>query len=327
MTTSPSSLTRQEPAPVLISVYDRREHLQRCIAALLKNPEASKTTLYIVSDGAKDENRKGIIEEIRDYICSISGFKKIETRFREKNWGMRASALDAIDWVFSKHDSMIRMEDDIVCSPHYLTYLNSALETYKADKRIFCICAHTHPHYKPPANYMHDVFLWRSFSPWGFAIWKDRWEELLDVTEEERKQLNDPAVWKAYCRNRPILSSRKNYIEGLLHNDARINLHMFLTNTYGIYPNKALSINSGMDGTGAHCGLGWTYPKQLLGNAPIQFPDHLEPSKKIHRKLYRIQYSLLNHGIGGMLRSLGFFDTFYAIFRGIFGSVPKGKYT
>ncbi|VGO12279.1 hypothetical protein PDESU_00830 [Pontiella desulfatans] len=312
-------------APILISVYDRKEHLQRCIEALLLNKEASQTVLYIVSDGAKDEDRKRIIREIRTYILGIEGFKEVRTRFREENWGMRASAMDAIAWVFSEHASLIRMEDDIVCSPHYLEFLNQGLQTYRNDERVFCICAHTHPQYKPPANYPHDVFLWRSFSPWGFAMWKDRWEDLLEATEMERKRLDDPTVWKAYCRNRPILSSRKNYLEGVLHNDARINLHMFLEDKYAIYPNKALSINSGMDGSGTHCGLGWTYPKQLLNDAPVQLPGNLEPSRKIHRKLYRLQYSLLNHGVGGMLRSMGCFDTVYAMVRGLFGSAPKRK--
>ncbi|MBT8042626.1 MAG: glycosyltransferase, partial [Pontiella sp.] len=100
------------PAPVLISVYDRWQHLEACMEALKKNPEAKDTTLYIVSDGWQHEGHRESIEKVRAYILSISGFKEVRTRFRETNWGMRTSAMDAFEWVFSEHDRLIRMEDD-----------------------------------------------------------------------------------------------------------------------------------------------------------------------------------------------------------------------
>lgn len=315
---------RPEFAPILISVYDRKEHLQRCIEALKKNPEAEDTPLYIVSDGWQHEGHRKAIEGVREYIKTITEFRTVKTRFRDKNWGMRDSAIDAIGWVLSEHDRFIRMEDDIVCAPHYLRYLNDGLNAYINNPKVFCICAHTHPQYKPPRDYHHDVFLWRSFSPWGFAMWKDRWNEFIQITETERKQLEDPAVWKAYSRNRPILSSRETYVSGTLHNDARINLHMFLEDKYAVYPNKTLSINSGMDGSGTHCGTGLTYPKQLLSNSPVTLPDTLQPRPDIHRKLYRLQYSVLNHGIGGILRSWGWFDTLYAIHMKLFTLRRRG---
>ncbi len=309
-----------ELTPILISVYDRKKHLQACINALKKNKESSKTILYIVSDGWQHEGHRKSIEDVRAYINTITGFKEIKLRFRESNWGMRISSLDALQWVFLEHNKVIRMEDDIICSTHYLKYMNDALNIYEHDTRVFCICAHTHPKYTPPRNYSKEVFLWRSFSPWGFAIWKDQWNELLESSETERKELTKRSVWRAYCRNRATLTSRKNYISGTLHNDARIRLHMFLLNKYAIFPNNALSINCGLDGSGVHCGLGWAYPKQLLRNTPITVLAGIEPSKKIHRKLYRLNFSLLNHGIGGILRSMGCFDTLYVIFRRTFGS-------
>ncbi|MEI6890999.1 MAG: glycosyltransferase, partial [Pontiella sp.] len=112
--------TTSRMAPVLVSVYDRCQHLEKCIEALKNNPEAKDTPLYIVSDGWQHEGHRNAIEDVRKYIGTITGFKEVNTRFREKNWGMKTSAMDAITWVLEEHDRLIRMEDDIVCSPHYL---------------------------------------------------------------------------------------------------------------------------------------------------------------------------------------------------------------
>ncbi|MDZ8119823.1 glycosyltransferase [Pontiella agarivorans] len=307
-------------APVLISVYDRKAHLQRCIEALSKNREAARTTLYIVSDGAKEEHHKPAIDATREYIRTIDGFKAVKMRFRDKNWGMRASALDAINWVMSENDRMIRMEDDIICSPYYLDFMNRALSTFEHDPRIFGICAHTHPRFTPPESYPHDIHLWQSFSTWGFAIWKNRWTAFLADSETDHLQLKDPRQWKKFRSNRPILGTQARYTRGNLHLDARLNLHVFLTGRYAVFPNRTLTVNSGFDGSGTHCGTGITYARQTLNPHPVNLPAHIEPSKKIQHRLYNTHFSLLNHGVGSVLRKLGIFDPLFNAYKQITGT-------
>lgn len=314
-------------APVLISVYDRKEHLVRCIDALLQNAEASETPLYIVSDGPQHEGHKEAIENVRNYIRTIQGFKEVRPIFRETNWGMRKTGMDAVEQIFAEHDRFIRMEDDIVCSPFYLKFMNEALSAYEDDDRIFCICANTHPKFNPPKNYPHDVFLWRSFCPWGYATWKGRWKKFLKSTTTELEQLKDPSRWKAYRRNRAVLATRNTYLQGKIQNDARINLHIFLTEQYAVHPIHTLCINTGMDGSGTHCGQGLTYPEQNLFNFNPSIPTSLMPSRQIHKKMYRIHFSLLNHGIGGILRYWGWFDPLYVIYNRAIGSISKRKRT
>lgn len=310
-------------APILISVYDRRKHLEMCIEALKKNPEAKDTPLYIVSDGWQHDGHRPAIEAVREYIDTITGFKEVHTRFRETNWGMRTSALDAFEWVFANHDRVIRMEDDVICSPCYLRYMNEGLDTFREDGRIFCICAHTHPKFKPPRNYPHETYLWKTFSPWGFATWKTRWDTFIKSTDGEPEKLSDTATWRGFQKVRPRMATRKMYLEGKIHNDGRFNLHMFLNNLYAVFPVRNLTVNEGMDGSGTHCALGWTYAKQSHSDIPIQIDPQIQPEPSIEKQLYRLHYSIINHGIGRILRAIGLFDPLYKCYQKMVS--PKAK--
>jgi hypothetical protein len=310
----PSPKTDQM-APVLVSVYDRRQHLEACIEALKKNPEAKDTPLYIVSDGWQHEGHRKAIEDVRKYIGTITGFKEVNTRIRDRNWGMANSARDAAAWVFESHDRLIRMEDDIICSCSYLKFLNEALTAYEADQQIFCICAHTHPKFHPPRDYKQDVFLWNSFSPWGYGIWKDRHVSYIKNDTLQHKQLENSHTWKMLCKVRPHGDTRKESLQGKMQGDANIRLHIFLNNLYCVFPTRNLTINSGMDGSGTNCARGWTYPKQQLHEHPIKVDTALAPNKAISKKLYRAHFSFINHGIVPALRRIGCFDPIYKAFR------------
>lgn len=302
-------------APVLISVYNRLEHLKKCVDALRNNPEASKTSLYIVSDGPKERRHEAVIQKIREYIKTIDGFAEVNTRFRETNWGMEKSGLDSIEWVLAKHDFFIHMEDDIICSLRYLQFMNEALLAYHKDSRIFCVCAHTHPSFHAPRGYSQDVFLWKAFSPWGFGTWRGRWLELISSTESETQQLKIRSLWREYARNRPVMGTRESYIRGNIHYDARINLHLFLNDQYAVFPARTLTVNAGMDGSGTHCALGRTYPKQAVMAEPVRISTNLQPSEEIRKNLYKVHYSAINHGIGNFLRRMGVFDYLFRWYR------------
>ena len=64
-------------APIVLFVYNRPDHTKQTIEALQKNELAKKSELFIYSDAAKNENAEKKVNEVREYIKSIDGFKKI----------------------------------------------------------------------------------------------------------------------------------------------------------------------------------------------------------------------------------------------------------
>lgn len=70
-------------APVILFTYNRAGHTKRTIEALAANELAAETDLYVFSDAAKKDADKGKVQEIRDYVKSVQGFRQVELTARE----------------------------------------------------------------------------------------------------------------------------------------------------------------------------------------------------------------------------------------------------
>ena len=151
-------------APILLFVYNRPEHVRRNIQALLKNELAAESELFIYSDAAKDETSQAAVKEVRAFIRSIQGFKKITITERAENWGLARSIIDGVTTQINRYGRVIVLEDDLVVAPHFLQFMNDALETYRDEERVGHIqaCDFTHDPSLP------DTFLIKWTGSWGW---------------------------------------------------------------------------------------------------------------------------------------------------------------
>ena len=129
--------------------------------------------LFIYSDAGKDEYDLPKVNEVRDYIKTIDGFKKVTILEREKNWGLAKSIIDGVTEVIDKHGKIIVIEDDLVTSPYFLKFMNEALSFYKDQNKVWHISGWNYP---IDVSRLEDVFLWRFMTCWGWATWSDRWK-------------------------------------------------------------------------------------------------------------------------------------------------------
>lgn len=311
-------------APVLVIVYDRLDSLQNAIASLKSNDLAKHTDLYVVSDAPyKDEHQK-TIAKVREYINSINGFQKVEGIFWEKNKGSFQSGKDAMEYIFSKYNSMISLEDDIIVSNRFLEYMNNALSFYEDDKRIFSITSNLH--YKKnivPKSYPHDVFLIKMFNPWGNAIWKDRYEgidwslEGLDSFLQDKKEVSK--INQISTHLLPLLQDV--CYQNKKYTDVMFCYNMFKKNQYTLYPTKALSVNRGHDGRGEHCGINedWQNQPLVLDFCPKMVKD-IPYSPILAKNIRRAFYSYKDDFISPILKKLGLYHYLKSIYQ-----VLKGK--
>lgn len=284
-----------ELAPILVSVYNRKKHFNNCIEALKNNELSSESILYIVSDAAYREEDKKIIEEIRESVNQIKGFKEVIGIFREENQGSHRSILGAIGQVVDKHGKIIFLEDDIIASKYFLKFMNECLEKFKDRKEIFGACAYSYPDFEVPKSYDKDVYLWGYYCPWGIATWKDRWEKL----DFEIKDFNDflkdkKQVYKFFRGAEQALGILMASIKrGTGADDARIEYNLFRKNMKCIFPVKSLAKNSGADGSGETLGENKKYSEHVLENFnPIIHLEVGENSEitEARRKYHRISF-------------------------------------
>lgn len=283
----------RELAPILITVYDRLEHLRRCVDSLERNELARRSALYIASDGAARPESAERIETVREYIGSIEGFAKVVPIFHDGNVGAVRNAAEARDLVLARHDSFIRLEDDIVVSRHFLRYLNDGLEIYESDATVLAICAYTVP-MKFPRAYKLDVYRGKRFCPWGFAIWKDRWSRL-DVGRWDRysEVMADRSLRRKFeIVGDDYLSLLRADSEGSLDaNDVRICYQQVVEGLDCVFPTKTLSSNIGFDGSGMHCSSGSRFDVALYDEKdyPVRWPVALPENRRILRRFMLFQ--------------------------------------
>ena len=125
--TQENNLKLDDLAPIVLFVYNRPDHTRQTVEALQKNELAIDSELFIYSDATKNENAEQKVNEVREYIKNINGFKKVTIVEREKNWGLANSIIDGVTKIVNEYGKIIVLEDDLVTSPYFLKFMNWAL--------------------------------------------------------------------------------------------------------------------------------------------------------------------------------------------------------
>jgi len=219
----------------------------------LKNTLADKSSLYIFSDGARNESELKTVSTVRDYIKSISGFANIEITTREENLGLADSVISGVNEVLSQNDRVIVIEDDILTLPSFLNFMNKALEFYSKDEKIFSVSGYPYP-VKIPESYIADIFVAYRTSSWGWATWKDRWEKVDWKVKDFNNFISDNNVQKLFERGGEDLTPMlKAQMRGKIDSWAiRWSYAHFKSDAYCLYPAVPLCKNIGTDRSGTH---------------------------------------------------------------------------
>lgn len=240
----------KELAPVSITVYSRLEHVKQTIEALKKNYLSDQTILYVFSDAPK-KGDEIIVQRVRDYLDSVSGFKDVIVVKQESN-SYEKNIKDAYTIPLKKYGKLIRMEDDIVTSPYFLTYMNHALEFYQNDKSIFAISGYT-PNVDLSGQLADDVYLSKDFNAWGYATWEDRdfiyARERMDYYSNITK---DKKLTSNINKLHPLMIDILHLVEQHKTNpgDYKLSANLHLNNLFVIKPKVSLVKNIGFDGSG-----------------------------------------------------------------------------
>lgn len=290
-------------APILLFVYNRPEHVRRNIQALLKNELAAESELFIYSDAAKDETSQATVKEVRAFIRSIQGFKKITITERTENWGLARSIIDGVTTLINRYGRVIVLEDDLVVAPHFLQFMNDALETYRDEERVGHIqaCDFTHDPSLP------DTFLIKWTGSWGWGTWDRAWKHFNAdgkalLTELESRKLTYTFDFNGKYGYTRML---RRQIEGKNNSWAiRWNASLFLKGILSLNVGKSLVQNEGFDGSGTNCGGGGLYASELyMERLPVKKISHIEENIQA-RNAYVRYYARTNSFMAKAIRRI-----------------------
>lgn len=290
-------------APILLFVYNRPEHVRRNIQALLKNELAAESELFIYSDAAKDETSQAAVKEVRAFIRSIQGFKKITITERAENWGLARSIIDGVTTQINRYGRVIVLEDDLVVAPHFLQFMNDALETYRDEDRVGHIqaCDFTHDPSLP------DTFLIKWTGSWGWGTWDRAWKHFNAdgkalLTELESRKLTYTFDFNGKYGYTRML---RRQIEGKNNSWAiRWNASLFLKGILSLNVGKSLVQNEGFDGSGTNCGGGGLYASELyMERLPVKKISPIEENIQA-RNAYVRYYARTNSFMAKAIRRI-----------------------
>ena len=278
-------------APIILFVYNRLDHTIQTVNSLKNNFLADKSILYIYSDASKSKTDEESVKSVREYISNINGFKKIIIIKRNLNMGLADSILDGVTNVINRHNKVIVLEDDLITSKYFLTFLNEALIEHIDNKMITSVAGYSFP-IEIPNDYDFDVYAFYRCMSWGWSTWKDRWENVDWSMEHVNKSVREHKLKNEFNRGgEDLYPMLVNQQKGRVNSWAiRWCLHHYKTNSACLYPVNSYVKNIGFDGSGVHCGVDVSFNNVLIQQKKINVKFNNQYNAKIVFELQKFIY-------------------------------------
>jgi hypothetical protein len=240
-------------APVALFVFRRPEHTRQALMALCGNREFSSSPLFIYCDGARSADDVGNVERTRELVRNFEHPAKtiIES---ERNRGLAESVIAGVTELVERFGQVIVVEDDLVVSAGFLSYMNAALEVYRDVPQVMQLSAYMFP--LPELAEKSETLFLPNISSWGWATWSRAWKHF-----DENASGWELLLHRADLRYRFNVNGAYDYSDMLLRQISgeidswaiRWNWTVFRHGGLVSYPPVSFVRNTGFDGSGTHC--------------------------------------------------------------------------
>ena len=158
--------------PIVLITFNRPELVRQQLERLRRvKPEK----IFFVSDGARQgKGEDELVQQTRNLVNTIDWQCDIETIYAENNLGCDERVVSALNFVFSKVEQAVILEDDCLPALSFFSYCKVLLEKYADCSEIMYISGT-----KWVPNYSMDYSYGFSYNTgtWGWATWKRAWQE------------------------------------------------------------------------------------------------------------------------------------------------------
>lgn len=275
-------------APVVLFVYNRAEHTQRCLESLKANELAASTRLYIYCDGPKEQAsqaERDRITAVREIVRKEQWCGEVIIETQETNRGLRSSVIAGVTAVVNQYGKVIVIEDDLVLSRYFLSYMNQALSRYESASEVAQVSAYAFP--ANTASLDTDAYFMPLSTTWGWGTWARVWNAV-DFNTTDFTLLSDPQQKRAFN-----LDNAYDYYNMLMDQTGeRVPIsswgilfwwHVFKNRSLVLYPKHTMVSNTGFDGSGTHGSRQSAKPADgfSFDNKVTVFPSTIKENAKL----------------------------------------------
>jgi len=258
--------------PIAFFVFNRPQVTQKVFAFIR---EVRPTKLYIVADGPRighDGEIENCINTRRVVMENIDWPCEIHTNFSERNLGCKWRMSSGIDWVFSKEENAIILEDDCVPDLSFFVFCEELLRYYRDDPRIMSICGGNYQEGRVRNSYSYYFSKYPRI--WGWATWRRAWH-YYDVNMRLWPEFRDGGWLLDYFSGNEVAARYwHSYSETVFKNridtwDLQWQFAHWVHGGVTIIPNKNMISNIGYGDDATHT----KYDNDPRANLPLQSMD------------------------------------------------------
>lgn len=292
-----SIINKEDLAPIALFVYNRPDHTKKTLEALSKNDFINDSVLYVFADGPKAGSTSIDMEpinEVRNLIKKINFSKELYLIESDKNKGLADSIVEGVTMVVNKYDKIIVLEDDIVTSPGFLTFMNEQLQYYFNESQVMHISGYMYPFTKSK-NEEKVAFL-NILSCWGWATWSSAWQNYTHDINLLYNSINTKKI-----RNKFNIEGHADYYNQLERNyngrlyswAVRWYASIFLNKGLSVFPATSLVKNIGFDSTGINCTKTNIFDAPTIDYLCVEKINLIKENKSIRKKIDKFYYNHL----------------------------------
>jgi hypothetical protein len=282
-------------APVALFVYNRIPHVKATLEALQANKLAKETDLIIYSDGPRNPKDHSSVSKIREDLRTVERFNSIKVVQRATNMGLSGSVVSGVTETLKKYGKVIVLEDDMVTSRSFLTYMNEALECYENEDQVISVAGYCYP----VKRTLPQTFFLKSTGCWGWATWQRGWSVFETDGQKLLNELEKRQLFGQFNFNNTYDFVRMLRDQIIGKNDSwavRWYASTFLKGYLTLYPGISLVHNIGHDLSGQHCRKENCYDvhisEQTIAVNRIPVMENIEA-----RRAFEDFYSSLRNGL------------------------------
>ncbi len=156
--------------PIAFFIFNRPDLTRRVFEMIAK---AQPKKLFVVADGPRFPGEAKKCEQARAVIDMVDWDCEVFTDISDKNLGCGRRISSGIEWVFSKVEEAIFLEDDTFPAASFFPYCQVLLEHYRHDKRIMTINGNNFQSGQRRTEYSYHFS--KYCACWGWASWRRAW--------------------------------------------------------------------------------------------------------------------------------------------------------
>ena len=290
----------QLTVPVAFIIFNRPDTAAEVFKEIKK---AKPKRLYLISDAARD-GRKDEAEKVRECRETIEAMIdwdcEVRKNYAETNMGCKMRVSSGISWALEHEEYIIILEDDVVPSEDFFSFMQQMLEEYKDKREIFMVSGtNLIRSYVPKQDYIFSNFP----SIWGWGTWKRAWAAHYDVSMSGWKETDHSGDFRSIFRN-PLaywLFRREAY---RVYNgekdtwDVQWDYCRFRNHALGIVPRYNMVRNIGFNREDATHTTGESFEDFSYGamKLPCKANETMKPDDKYEREYLKKNFGLKRIG-------------------------------